>query len=212
MEKHLMINQISQQHNLQNYLEIGVRDTSNCFDKIVCQNKWSVDPGVEWHVNLATFPYESDVFFKKLERGYLNLPQDFKWDIVLIDGLHLADQVYRDFMNSMNHLSDEGFILFHDTNPPTIHHAREDYEDESTPASYWWMGTCWKAIQKIRQTHRCSVFTMNDDWGVTAVRKKDALSMLNPDFNPFFEYNEFSRHRETVLNLGGDEDFLNWMK
>ncbi len=207
-----MINELARTHNLHNYLEIGVRDTSNCFDKIECRNKWSVDPGLEWHVNLATFPYESDTFFSKLNQNHLSLPADFKWDIILIDGLHLADQCYRDFLNSMEHLSENGFVLFHDANPPTIHHAREDYDDHSTPADYWWMGTVWKTIQRIRERHNYSVFTMNDDWGVTVVRKTPPLTLLNPELNPFYEYRVFEKHRELILNLGGDQEFLEWMQ
>ena len=50
-----------------NYLEIGVRDPRKNYNRIQCQNKYSVDPGVEFEDNPVDFKMESDVFFDKLK-------------------------------------------------------------------------------------------------------------------------------------------------
>ena len=46
-----IINNIIEKNNFKNYLEIGVRDTSECFDLINCESKDSVDPGFEREIN-----------------------------------------------------------------------------------------------------------------------------------------------------------------
>lgn len=211
MERYDIMNEIIDKYNLQTYLEIGVRNPWECFDRINCPIKMSVDPGVESETNYATYPYYSDDFFKKLENEELNLPKDCKWDLIFIDGLHLADQSYRDFTNSFRHISENGFVVFHDTNPPTIYHAREDYEDHSTPIGGWWNGTVWKSIQKIRTNFDLDVITVDSDWGVTVVRNKRNFIYLSEDINPFYEYNTFSKFRKEILNLKNIEEFKLWV-
>ena len=40
-----------------------------------------------------------------------------KFDIVFIDGLHHSEQVYKDILNSLNILNEDGTIICHDMNP-----------------------------------------------------------------------------------------------
>jgi hypothetical protein len=211
MERYDIINEIISKYNSNNYLEIGVRNPWECFDIINCGIKMSVDPGIETDVNTATYPFYSDEFFKKLESGNLDIPSDYKWDIIFIDALHLADQCLRDFENSLRHCSDNGFIVFHDANPPTSYHAREDYYDYSTPAGGCWNGTVWKTIQKIRTDYDLDLITVDSDWGVTVIKNKKTYSLLSKDINPFYEYNTFYRHRNKILNLVSVDEFKNWL-
>src|SRR5690606_36550081 len=55
--------------NGSNYLEIGVRNPDDNFNKIKCSNKYSVDPGVEFKANPVDFKTTSDEFFQKLKEG-----------------------------------------------------------------------------------------------------------------------------------------------
>lgn len=220
MERYDIINSLIERKGYKSYLEIGVRNPWECFDKINCEVKHSVDPGYETggSENLATYHYTSDGFFSALHSGQLNIPHDFKWDIIFIDGLHISDQVYLDFLNSTLHLSVEGVVVFHDCNPPLCYYAREDYHDISTPAGGYWNGTVWKAIQKIRTTplgldgQAFDLLTVDSDWGVGIAWRGKAVTLISPDFNTFYEYNTFAANRKQILNLLSVQEFQQWLQ
>jgi hypothetical protein len=197
MNRTNIINHIQETCHFTKYLEIGVRKTKDCFDHILCPTKHSVDPGYENPNNPATYPFESDSFFNKLEANQLDLPPDFKWDIIFIDGLHLAPQVERDFLNSLNHLSENGVIVLHDCNPflyeDSYTRLIEDYFDQS------WNGTVWKIIYKLRTSRSdLNICTVNIDEGVGLVKR--GFQDLIPFNNPYFEYKEFQKEIDIVLN------------
>jgi len=213
MERYDIINEIIQAEGLKTYLEIGLRNPDECFNLIECSLKWSVDPGYEsGGNNQATYHYESDEFFEKLRSNELDLPPNMKWDLIFVDGLHISDQVYRDFLNAKEHISSNGYIVFHDCNPPTPHHAREDYRDYETPASIYWNGTVWKAMQKIRTDHFVSMATVSSDWGVGIVRfHRSMLPKLEGNINPFYDFNKFEENRKEILNLIDPKFLKDWI-
>jgi hypothetical protein len=47
--------------------------------------------------------------------------------------LHLAQQVEKDIINSIQFLSENGFIVMHDCSPPSEYHARESYNFNNGP-------------------------------------------------------------------------------
>lgn len=215
MERSDIINEIIKHHKFEKYLEIGVAHPERCFDKIEVKVKHSVDPGVEVPEKVAMYPLTSDDFFSSLKQGKLNLESDYKWDLIFIDGLHLCDQVEKDAINAFNQISDNGYIVFHDCSPPTVHHAREDYSDKSTPAGWLWNGTTWKAIQKIRQGNvikeSIDVITVDDDWGCTIIRKGNGSPTFDPTYNQFFEFYKFDEKRKEILNLKSPKEFFEWL-
>ena len=92
------------------YLEIGVRNPADNFDHIIANIKYSVDPGIEFEENPVDFKLTSDTFFKNLSENKI-LSSEIKFDLIFIDGLHLANQVDRDIINSLNFIKDDGFIV-----------------------------------------------------------------------------------------------------
>ena len=220
MERYDIINSIIEKKGYKTYLEIGVRNPWDCFHRINCETKHSVDPGYETGggPNYATYHFTSDDFFTNLRSGSLDLPADQKWDLIFIDGLHLAYQSYRDFLNSTLHLNENGVIVFHDTNPPTIHHGREDHHDFSTSAEGWWNGTVWKSIQRIRtnpvglDSKEFNMITIDSDWGVTVCWRDIFVQRISPGYNEFFDYNLFSSKRQEILNLLSVEEFKTWLE
>lgn len=68
---------------------------------VAAEIKHGVDPNVD-----TTYRMTSDEFFK----NYIKQ----KYDIVFVDGLHLHEQVYRDIINSLNNLNENGVIVVHD--------------------------------------------------------------------------------------------------
>ena len=103
-----LLNYLIERYGLKSYLEIGVQNPANNFDKINCPYKEGVDPEIKRRGDL--FDMTSDKYFEMI-------PEYRFFDLIFIDGLHHADQVKRDFENSLRCLNDNGFIVIHDTLP-----------------------------------------------------------------------------------------------
>lgn len=188
------------------YLEIGVRNPNDNFNHIQASEKFSVDPGVEFKENPVDFQLTSDAFFDQLDNGQI-LDRSKRFDVVFIDGLHLAAQVDRDISNALRYLKEDGFIVMHDCNPPTEWHARESYDYHYTPAKQMWNGTTWKAFVKWRTAESVSACCVNTDWGLGVISKRMILgSHLHLD-NPFFEYLDLNANRKSYLNLVSFDEF-----
>lgn len=181
-------------------MEIGVRNPSDNFNHINATKKCSVDPGVEYEQNPADFKMTSDDFFRKLSNSEL-LNNNIKFDVIFIDGLHLAEQVDKDISNSLKYIKNDGFIVLHDCNPPTEWHAREYYRYWHTPAQAYWNGTTWKAFLKWRCTPLINSCCIDSDWGVGILSKKHKIGEHTEPINSFFEFNNFDKNRKKSLNL-----------
>lgn len=188
------------------YLEIGVRVLAHNFDKINAAKKYSVDPGVEREHNPVDFPVTSDLFFSQLDKNEI-LSKDIKFDIIFIDGLHLANQVEKDIDNALRYLSEDGFIVMHDCNPPTEFHARESFTYDLSPAKSQWNGTTWKAFFKTRKRLDVSSCCIDTDWGVGVLSKKINFGKPSHIDNDFFEYLILDENRKESLNLMSFEEF-----
>lgn len=206
MLRYDIINHLISTYSFKNYLEIGVREPNDCFNQVNAAVKHSVDPCFEVEAQID-YRCTSDEFFALLESDEFDLPADYKWDIIFIDGLHISDQVERDILNALTHLSPTGIIVLHDCNPPTVYSAREDFADWSTQAGRYWNGTVWKAVYKFRATRPdLEICTVDTDWGVGIIRRG---SQECCEFsNPFYEFNQFDKNRIYHLNLIQVEQFL----
>lgn len=183
-----------------NYLEIGVRNPADNFDLIQADVKFSVDPGVEFEGNPVDFKMTSDEFFEKLSAGVI-LKSDLLFDVVFIDGLHLAEQADRDIRNALEVLSEDGFVVVHDCNPPTVWNARENYDFLHSPAGRFWNGTTWKAFVKWRSNPSVFSCCVDSDWGIGIISKKHNIGSNIELANEFFEYDDFAARRAHYLNL-----------
>lgn len=183
-----------------NYLEIGVRNPANNFDKIKSSTKYSVDPGVEFKENPVDFKLTSDEFFDQVRAGKILTPQ-IRFDVIFVDGLHTADQTDRDIQNSLDFITDNGFIILHDCNPPTESHARENYEYWASPAMDYWSGTTWKAFFKYRRNKSLYSCCVDTDWGVGIISKSTNLGPASLVDNPYYEYAVLNNYRNESLNL-----------
>lgn len=188
------------------YLEIGVRNPNGNFNHIKADAKYSVDPGVEFKKNPVDFKLTSDSFFKKVKNNEI-LSNKIKFDVIFIDGLHLAEQVDKDIQNSMEYIKDDGFIILHDCNPPTEWHSRIEYNYHGTPAHAFWNGTTWKAFLKWRFTPNMQSCCIDSDWGVGILSKTWQIGQSINKRNQFYEFNEFDANRKESLNLLSFNDF-----
>ena len=160
-----LLNALIEKYDLKSYLEIGVQTPEQNFYKINCGFKVGVDPCLpnsQERFNLI--PDTSDMFFTKLNTEWIKRwPQTF--DLIFIDGLHHADQVKRDFENSLRCLSDNGFILIHDVLP-------ENEAGTMVPRvqRQWW-GDVYKWAMNIGQYNGIAYKTFNIDNGCMLVWK-----------------------------------------
>lgn len=182
------------------YAEIGVRNPADNFNHIQATRKYSIDPGVEFKQNPVDFQMTSDAFFAELKLGKI-LANEKGFDVIFIDGLHLADQVDRDIINALEFINEDGFVVLHDCNPPTEWHARETYDFYSTPAGGYWNGTTWKSFLKWRFSSAVYSCCVDTDWGVGILSKKHPIGQRIPQANLFFEYNDLAKNRVEYLNL-----------
>jgi len=166
------------------YLEIGVRNPAINYDEIKSDTKYSVDPGIEFKTNPVDFKLTSDVFFDDLRNGKV-LSKELKFDVIFIDGLHLAEQVDRDIKNALEFIKEDGFIVLHDCNPPTEWHAREEHGYRISPAKNNWNGTTWKAFAKWRQKKDLFSCCIDTDWGVGIISKTQKIGSSSPLENEF---------------------------
>lgn len=182
------------------YLEIGVRNPNDNFNKINASEKYSVDPGLEFKENPVDFKMTSDEFFQKLFANEV-LSSDIKFDVIFIDGLHLAYQVNKDIENALNFIKDDGLIVLHDCNPPSEWHARENYSYHHTPAGGGWNGTTWKAFLKWRQNPSVYSCCIDSDWGVGILSKSHSIGKSTTLQNEFYEFSILEENRKELLNL-----------
>ena len=187
------------------YLEIGVEHPENCFNLINALKKCSVDPQKtrpEVHID---YQMTSDEFFEKLRNKKTEFEPDHKWDIIFIDGLHLADQVYRDIQNAINHC--KGFVVLHDCSPENFYNAHSDYKFFKENGGAW-CGTTWKAFYKFRTETNLKTYTVDIDYGIGVIEMNSEGTPIKLD-NPWFEYGKFKNNMTLDLGLITPIQFIN---
>lgn len=152
-----LLNALIEKYNLKSYLEIGVQNTANNFDKIKLPvgMKVGVDPDVK----------DCDSVYEGTSDEYFNGYPDRVYDLIFIDGLHHADQVKRDFENSLRCLSDNGFIVIHDVLPDNEEGTKVPRETK-----VWW-GDVYKFAMTLDEWHGITYKTFNIDNGCMLVQK-----------------------------------------
>lgn len=197
MKRWGVINRVIAALGFRRYLEIGVGD-GGCFRRIRCEEKLGVDPRPLGEMqNHPLIKVEtSDEFFG----CYTGAP----FDLVFIDGLHLADQVQRDIDNSLRFLSERGVIVCHDMNPTL------EAQQAVPRAQTQWTGDGWKSLCALRKDRPdLDIFTLNTDWGCAVISRR--LPVL-PEFEsrdlnwPFFQL-----HRRELLNLRSPQFLKYWL-
>ena len=197
-----IINYFIEKNKYINYLEIGVRAPQACFNRIIASHKDAVDPAPLQDGDI-NYPITSDAFFQLLEND-----TTIKYDIIFIDGLHLYEQVRKDISNSLKHLTDNGTIIMHDCNPPSIHHQRTNYEDYSTPAGSAWNGTTWKAFVELRCINpNLSMSVIDTDYGIGIIQNGNQQIWNESPIDECINYEYLDKNRKDLLNLFNVEQF-----
>lgn len=185
-----IINYLILGNDYKSYLEIGVRNPNDNFNRVICESKIGVDPDVNAG---ATYKITSDEFF---------LLNKNKFDIVFIDGLHLKDQVLKDIANSLNSLNDGGTIVCHDCLPNFEYEQIEHYDGVSS-----WTGTVWKAIATLRMTREdLFIKVVDTDFGCGIIKKGNQT--LYPKVIPEeMNWEYFLKNRNDLMNVIAVSEF-----
>lgn len=190
-----IINALIQKNNYKSYLEIGVNTPAQPgynWINIKADVKHGVDPEVD-----TTYKMTSDEFFEK------HISQ--KYDFIFVDGLHIFDQCYRDIVNSLNHLNDNGTIMVHDSNPLTEITQRPQRETDI------WHGDVWKAVVKLRIVNEnVEIYTIDTDEGCSIIKKGKQTPLKLKDGvkeEDMYYYDVLEAHRKKLLNLITVEEF-----
>ena len=196
-----IINKLISDNCYDSYLEIGVPDPKRNYEKILCKHKECVDPllddkferfSLEDSHRWLTYRMTSDEMFKKM-------PEEKKYDIIFIDGLHLEDQVDKDIFNSLKHLKENGYIVVHDCLPKCELHQVEDRKTDI------WNGSVWKSMPKL-SSYGIKYLTVDADYGCGIIQygKMDVLPEPSK-----YTWKDFAESRDILMHVVSEKYFMN---
>lgn len=193
-----LLNFLCSRYESPSYLEIGCAADEN-FDRIDAPHKVGVDP-----VRGGTHPMTSDVFFDQTD-------EDF--DVVFIDGLHLEQQVTRDFANSERHLNDGGVIVLHDCLPPTFQSTdpsimqRALARGQAVDSVGMWCGEVWRAVLKLRRRDDLDIALWPDDLGCAVVLHRPSV----PKRVRCDSFEKYQRNYAKWLHVVESDELEGWL-
>lgn len=171
------------------YLEIGIGPGEN-HKLIRCEYKVSVEPHPTVQV---THKMTSDSFFETNKETF---------DVIFIDGLHHDYQVYKDIINSLNIVSENGFIVCHDMSP----HSEFIQRVPQPKSGSEWTGDCWKAWVKLRSERSDLQMNVVDiDYGCGIISKGTQEKIkINSELN----WDLLNSKRVELLSLISVDEFI----
>lgn len=182
-----LINVLIQAMGYKSYLEVGV-DSGFCFDKIICEDKTGVDP---YEFSAATIKKTSDEFFAENTKQF---------DIIFLDGLHHADQIYKDISNALKCLAPRGTIVVHDCNPAT------EAAQVVPRKQVVWNGDVWKGWVKLRtERSDLEMSVLESDHGLGIIKFGSQNLLIVEDE---LTYHNLEKNRKEWLNLVGTVNLL----
>lgn len=194
-----LLNYLVKRFGYRRYLEIGVADDYACFSRVQCEHKIGVDPE-----RGGTHRMTSDAFFAQVADT---------WDLIFIDGLHEASQVYRDIEHAIERLSPNGSIVMHDCNPEREEEAKYPPMNLSRGV---WNGDVWKTFAYWRTRTEVDAACGDFDWGCGVIRLRpntdpwSAGSSWQHDFRRL-SWTDLVFHRRRLLRLMKFDELKEWL-
>ncbi len=171
---HTVINHFIKERFYSSYLELGVRDKHATFNNVCAKIKIGVDLNRSC---LPDFVGTTDEFFATNKQT---------WDIIFIDACHEANQVMRDFDNSLKVLREGGLIIMDDINP-----------EEEWLTSQNYCGDAWITFSNLRKREDLKVM------GVEGTRfglvEKGTQIPFDKEIIPVYSFLEENRNK--IMNF-----------
>jgi len=193
-----VLNHIAKRIGARRYLEIGVADGS-CIRRIDVVEKWGIDPtpSVESVTSTSVFvPMTSEAFFERIA------PNAGKFDLVFIDGDHVAEKVLVEIASASRILTPQGVIVLHDCNPHTEAMQAVPYTGGE------WTGDVWKAVARLRRAGY-TLRVINSDYGIGVLVPTLPTQQLPLDADEL-TWNHLAAHRDVLLGLIEPWDWESW--
>ncbi len=174
------------------YLELGTFHKSLNYDKINCEKKLCVDvnPMAE-----PDFCGTTDEFFEYNTQTF---------DVVLVDALHVEEQVTKDILHSLACLKEGGTILVHDLLPT-------NEQMQAVPRTcLQWTGDCWKSWVNLRKKRKdLTMFVVDVDFGCGIIQKGSQPLLMT---SKALVYDNFVKYRDFWMNVITEKEFEQWLK
>jgi len=170
------------------YLEVGVAH-GHTFDRVPASRKVAVDPQFRFDHVAAQAEHEgteyhqvpSDTYFAEI------VDPDEQFDVIYLDGLHVADQTLRDLQNALLHLQPRGVIVIDDTRPPSHLAAIPDLDDFRAArrrlgsSANAWMGDVFKVVWFVASfMPGLDYATIENNHGQTVLWRRTATTTVRP--------------------------------
>lgn len=193
MMRYDVVNRILKKTGWQRYLEIGVSD-GDTIRRITAAVRVGVDP----EPRAAAVAAATDFFSMTSDAYFASIDEAAAFDVTFIDGLHHADQAYRDIESACRHSK---VVVVHDANPSTE-------SMQAVPAvQSEWTGDVWKAVARVRAEGRHAVRTIDTDYGVAVIvsgGREDAPTL------PRVTWNDLVQRRADLLGLVSTREWEAW--
>lgn len=137
------------------YLEIGTF-LGATLESVNVPLRTGVDPNPLFDVSLP--PKRSDIQVTTSDEYFAALPDETRFDIAFVDGLHTSQQTYRDVINTLRRITN-GPILIDDTVPCDEYSAIPNHEEslraraEAGYTDVMWHGDVWRVIWLLNEFH-----------------------------------------------------------
>lgn len=208
----LFIKNLIKFKNYNKYLEIGLSNNPNAPYRLITdiETKHSVDMNPNTNPD---FVADSNTFFNMLHNeSFSCLDKDYKWDIIFIDGAHMAQQVYLDLCNSFNHLDENGIIIMHDVLPWSYDMTIEADVGQRE-------ATCqdaWKVVEyclkERNDMHICTLEENNGGLGLITKAKEKRIPILSKEYNKFYQFDVYMQERNKYMNTIKEDEVLKWLE
>ena len=190
-----VLTRLAEGFGYRSYLEVGVAGGAT-FRHLPIEDRTGVDPKWRlWYLlNPRVKKTTSDRFFARNRK---------KFDLIFIDGWHVAEQAWRDIENSLAALEDHGTIVVHDCSPDSEEQQRVPRIQVS------WTGDVWRAFLKASQDPDLDTMLLDTNRGCGVIRKggrrADNDSAPPVDIDPLdreeLSYATFEQNRKEWLRI-----------
>ena len=199
-----IISILQDKYKYERYLEIGTnQDILFSQARVHFPVAVGVDPAMGGTVRMT-----SDEFFKTNNQYF---------DIIFVDGLHEANQVYKDIRNSLRWLLPGGTIVMHDCNPHgnlslTAMFPRPE-------SAIIWNGDTWKTAVAMRLVQDLEIVIVDIDQGVGVIRRRPNRHPLAQDLIEFLgvspismlDNDIFRSRKDQIFRLLTIDQFVEWL-